>query len=139
MKDHRTALGQLLRLAMALIIAPLVPAVLLRIPAWLHGDAGPRAALMFAVLATYAVMLLFGLPAYVLSRRWGWTNVFVYMALGAIIGLMACTISITTPIAPHTSGVISAIVLMVVYLPIALVGGTLAMTSFWLITRPDRM
>jgi hypothetical protein len=139
MKDHRTALPQPLRLVMALIIAPLVPAVLLRIPAWLHGDTRPRTALMLAVLATYAVMLLFGLPAYVLSRRWGGTNVFVYMVLGAIIGLMAYTISITTPIAPHTSGVLSAIVLMLVYLPIALVGGTIAMTSFWLITRPDRM
>jgi hypothetical protein len=139
MKDHRTALRRPLRLVMALLVAPLVPAVLLRIPAWLHGDARPGTALMLAVLATYAVMLLFGLPAYVLSRRWGWTNVFVYMALGAIIGLMAYTITITTPIAPHTSGVLSALVLMVVYLPIALVGGTIAMTSFWLITRPDRM
>ena len=59
MKNRRTALPQPLRLTMALLVAPLVPAVLLRIPAWLNGDARPRTALLFAVLATYAVMLLF--------------------------------------------------------------------------------
>jgi tetrahydromethanopterin S-methyltransferase subunit C len=58
-------------------------------PFSLSGDFG-----LFVVVAgfAYAARALFGIPAFFLFRAYRWTSVFVYVLVGALIGLLVSII-----------------------------------------------
>src|SRR5262245_17689192 len=56
------------------IVAPLVPGMLMALPDVLRGDPMARWYIEFAATAGYPVMLILGVPMYILSKRWKWTG-----------------------------------------------------------------
>lgn len=81
-----------MRTIAAFLIAPLVPAAVLVAVIVVMGSDGPGAPLVLArivALATYPIALLFGVPARLVFRRFGWTSRRSYAAGGLAIGLAA--------------------------------------------------
>ena len=84
------------RIIIAFLVAPLITPVVLLGAEHLHGtpfnlsgDFG-----LFVVVAgfAYAATALFGIPAFLLFRAYRWSSVFLYVLVGALIGLLVSII-----------------------------------------------
>jgi hypothetical protein len=64
---------------------------LLLLPLFLYGKLAPfwvGAAMTIAAVVSYAGTLLFGVPAYSVLRRWGYTSIWIAITVGIVIGAM---------------------------------------------------
>jgi len=105
------------RAILGLIIAPLVPTVLLTLPAALNGD--PRA------------------PAHFLLRKQQWTSLGAYAAVGAAMGLAVFLFELMVRVPSRLAG-LGPGVARLLSLPVDVIGGVILLICFWLIARPDR-
>jgi hypothetical protein len=140
-----------LRTVLGFVIAPITPgllAVMLAAPfrvgatgfglrelseaAWIIG--------LSAVLG-YPVAVVFGAPLYVFFRSRGWNGLLVYIAAGALLGLVIYVIYVL--LAEYTSNGLWGLTTKFsntasVQIPLVMVCGAVAALFFWLIARPDR-
>jgi hypothetical protein len=125
------------RAILGLVIAPLVPAVLLTLPATLNGD--PRAASLFVHYATvsYCATVLVAMPAHFLLRKRHWTSLGAYAAVGAAMGLAVFLFELIMRVPSRMAGLGPAVARLL-SLPVDVIGGVIVLICFWLIARPDR-
>lgn len=139
------------RTVLGFLVAPITPgllAVILAAPfrvgatgfglrglseaAWIIG--------LSAVLG-YPVAAIFGAPLYVFFRSRGWNGLLVYIAAGALLGLLIYLMYVL--LAEYSSKGLSGLAAKFsntaqVQIPLVMICGALAALSFWLIARPDR-
>src|SRR5712691_4625019 len=77
-----------LRLFAAFFLAPLTVPLLL-LPLLLYGKLAPfwiGVAFAIAAVVCYVGTILFGVPAYFVLRRWGYTSIWIAITVGLVIG-----------------------------------------------------
>jgi hypothetical protein len=76
----------------AFLVAPLMTPFVILLSDQSHGApfnlAEQFIAFLFIAAFAYAATVLFGIPAFFLFRAKRWTNVFLYMLTGGVIGLL---------------------------------------------------
>jgi hypothetical protein len=84
-----------LRMIAAFVLAPLMtPVVLLACDLFNRTSSPKLAPFYFALYGpfAYAATIIFGIPALLLFRWCNWTNIFLFLAGGALIGLLLFTL-----------------------------------------------
>ena len=125
------------RAILGFLIAPLVPASLLTLPAALQE--GPTALTLLIHYATvsYCATLLVAIPAHILLRKRHWTLLSVYAAVGAATGLAVFLFTLISQIPSRAPG-LGPVTGRLLSLPVDVIGGVTVLICFWLIARPDR-
>jgi len=90
----------------------------------------------------YPVAIVLGVPLYVFFRSRGWNGLLIYIAAGAVLGLIIYTIYVLLP--EYSSNGLSGLAeklsnTALVYIPLGMICGAVAALTFWLIARPDRI
>jgi uncharacterized membrane protein len=139
------------RTVLGFLVAPLSPgllAVILAAPFRVGAVGfGPRelseAAWIIGLAAVlgYPVAVVFGAPLYVFFRSRGWNGLVVYIAAGALLGLVIYVIYVL--FAEYTSNGLWGLTTKfsntaAVQIPLVMICGAVAALVFWLIARPDR-
>jgi hypothetical protein len=119
-------------------LAPMVPALLVALPALLQLDQRAPAYIAFVAKVSYPVIWSLGIPAFILTRRKGWTGLPVYVVLGALLGVVAYVVTFTVGPPLGTSGPLYALAARMLYFPLELTYTVVALIFFWLLARPDR-
>ena len=88
----------------------------------------------------YPIAIVFGVPLYFFFRSRGWNGLLVYIAAGALLGLIIYLIYI--PLGGYSSNGLAGLSerfsnTAKVYIPLGMICGALTALSFWLIARPD--
>jgi len=125
------------RAIVGFLIAPLVPALLLTLPAALQDSSIASAQFLAYAEVSYCATLLIAVPAHFLLRRRHWTLLSVYVAVGGAMGLAVFLFLFLSAVPFRTPGLGSA-VRRLLSLPVDMMGGVVVLVCFWLITRPDR-
>lgn len=125
------------RAILGFVTAPLVPGVLLTLPAALDGDPRTAALLVHYTIVSYCATLLIAMPAHFLLRKRHWTSLGVYAAVGAGMGLVVFLFDLIMRVPSRAAG-LGPGVARLLSLPVAVIGGVIVLICFWLIARPDR-
>ena len=125
------------RAVVGFLIAPLVPVLLLILPAVLQGDAIAFAQFSAYSRVSYCATLLIAVPAHVFLRRRHSTLLSVYVAVGGAMGLAIFLFHFVLGAPSRTPG-LGPIAKTLLSLPVDLIGGVIILVCFWLIARPDR-
>ena len=125
------------RAILGLIIAPLVPTVLLTLPAALNGDPRAPALLVHYAMVSYCATVLVAMPAHFLLRKQQWTSLGAYAAVGAAMGLAVFLFELMVRVPSRLAG-LGPGVARLLSLPVDVIGGVIVLICFWLIARPDR-
>ena len=125
------------RAILGFLIAPLVPAVLLILPAVVQDDSSAFAQFMAYAKLSYCATLLIAVPAHILLRKRHWTFLSIYIAVGGAMGLALFLLHVTLGVPFRIPG-LGPVSKMLLSLPVNTVGGVLIAICFWLIARPDR-
>jgi hypothetical protein len=130
-----------LKIALALLIAPLVSGLLL-LSVSAFGNLGEGVwALRLSALVGYPAMIVLGLPAHLLLARRGWTSLWKYMLAGLLVGAVVYAVLFSDVVvnnlglsahSEQSPAPSAAILLLIAFF------GVLSSTVFWLIVRPDR-
>jgi hypothetical protein len=126
-------------MAVALVLAPLIPGILFALPDLLKGDPMAGWYVRFSATTGYPVTVILGVPIYYWSRRKGWTGPSIYLGIGLFLGMAAYLSAFLPGLIVGAPGIGYAMVTTLVYLPVAAVCGVVASISFWLIARPDHI
>ena len=89
----------------------------------------------------YPIAVVLGVPCYVLFRSRGWSGLPVYIAAGAVLGLIIYLIYVL--LAEYSSNGLWGLTTKfsntaLVQIPLVIICGAVAALFFWLIARPDR-
>lgn len=140
-----------LRTVLGFLVAPITPgllAVILATPFRVEATGfGLRelseAAWIIGLSAAlgYPVAVVFGAPLYVFFRSRGWNGLLVYIATGALLGLVIYVIYVL--LAEYSSNGLWRLAAKFsntaqVQIPLVMICGAVAALFFWLIARPDR-
>jgi hypothetical protein len=125
------------RAVLAFLIAPLVPALMLTLPAAFQEESIALAQFLAFVAVSYSATLLVALPSHLLLRKWHWTFLSVYVAVGAAMGLAVFVFLFVSGMPSRIPG-LGSVVRRLLSLPVDMVGGVIVLICFWLIARPDR-
>jgi hypothetical protein len=125
------------RAVLAFLIAPLVPALVLTLPAALHED--KNAVTQFIAFATvsYCATLLIAVPGHLLLRKRHWTWLSTYVAVGGVMGLAVFAFLFISGLPSRVPG-LGSVVRRLLSLPVDMIAGVVVLICFWLIARPDR-
>ena len=125
------------RTVVGFLIAPLVPVLLLILPAALQGNAIAFAQFSAYSKVSYFATLLIAVPAHFLLRRRHWTLLSIYVAVGGAMGLAVFLFHFVLGVPSRTPG-LGPVARTLVSLPVDMIGGVIILICFWLIARPDR-
>jgi hypothetical protein len=125
------------RTILGFLIAPLVPAILLILPAALHGDSIAFAQFWAYSTVSYCATLLIAVPAHLLLRKRHLTLLSLYVAVGGALGLAVFLLHFMLGVPARTPG-FGPVARTLISLPVDMMSGLLILTCFWLIARPDR-
>jgi len=125
------------RAVLGFLIAPLVPVMLLILPAALQGESVPFAQFFAYSKVSYCATLLIAVPAHFLLRKRHWTLLTMYVAVGGVMGLVVFLFHFMLGMPPRAPG-LGPVAGMLVSLPVDPIGGVVILICFWLIARPDR-
>jgi len=125
------------RAILAFLIAPLVPVILLILPAALQGDSIAFAQFFAYSRVSYCATLVIAVPAHFLLRKRHWTWLTIYVAVGGVMGLAVFLFHFTLGVPSRTPG-FGPVARTLLSLPVDMMGGVLILTCFWVIARPDR-
>jgi len=127
-----------IRTVAAFVLAPLVPGALFALPDLLKSN--PMAAwyIEFSAIVGYPIMLLVGIPLYVLSRRTKYASLSWYVLYGALMGVVAYFAALVPALFKGGPGIKYALATTEVFVIISAACGLVALVAFWLIARPDR-
>jgi len=128
--SHRAVLG--------FLVAPLVPVILLVLPALLQADSTAFARLLHYAKVSYGAMLVVALPVHLLFAKLRWTSLGAYIGLGALRGLAAFMLVSAFGLSFHGPGLASSVARLL-SLPVDTLGGMMILFCFWFIARPDRL
>jgi hypothetical protein len=143
-----------IRLIIGFIVAPITPVLLFMLPnLFSERDIWSTSLwIKIGALLGYPVAFLFGLPLYFFLLRKKIVKLPSYILSGSILGAISYAFLpffYTASVAclskvPMCGGIFLRAMndlgeLAIPFLPLGIVGGTIAATSFWLITRPDVM
>ena len=89
----------------------------------------------------YPITVVFGVPLYVFFRSRGWNGLLVYIAAGALLGLVVYLIYVL--LAEYSSNGLWGLATKfsntaLVQIPLVMICGAVAALFFWFIARPDR-
>ena len=129
-------LSGIARAVLGFLIAPVVPVILLILPAALRGDSTAFAQFFAYSRVSYCATLLIAVPGHFLLRKRHWTWLTVYVALGAAMGLAIFLIQAALRVPFRTPG-LGPIARTLLSLPVDVIGGVIILICFWLIARPD--
>ena len=135
--DSLSRPGGIERTVVGFLIAPLVPVLLLILPAALQGNAIALAQFSAYSKVSYCATLLIGVPAHVLLRRRHWTLLSIYVAVGGAMGLAVFLFHFVLGVPSRTPG-LGPVARTLVSLPVDMIGGVIILICIWLIARPDR-
>lgn len=90
----------------------------------------------------YPIAIVLGVPLYVFFRSRGWNGLLIYIAAGALLGLIVYLIYVL--LAEYSSNGLWGLAeklsnTALVYIPLGMICGAVAALCFWLIARPDRI
>jgi len=125
------------RTVVGFLIAPLVPVLLLILPAALQGNAIAFAQFSAYSKVSYCATLLIAVPAHFLLRRRHWTLLSIYVAVGGAMGLAVFLFHFVLGVPSRTPG-LGPVARTLISLPVDMIGGVIILICFWLIARPDR-
>lgn len=125
------------RAVLGFLIAPLVPVVLLILPAALQDDSIAFAQIFAYSRVSYGATLLVAVPAHFLLRKRHWTLLTIYVAVGGAMGLAVFLFHLMRGVPSRIAG-LGPVAGTLVSLPVNMIGGVIILISFWLIARPDR-
>jgi hypothetical protein len=135
--DALRKLSGIEREILAFLIAPLVPALLLILPAVFHDDSIAFAQFLAYSTVSYCATLLIAVPAHFLLRKRHWTLLSLYVSVGGAMGLAVFLFHFMLGVPARTPG-FGPVARTLISLPVDMMGGVLILTCFWLIARPDR-
>jgi hypothetical protein len=127
----------LARAVVGFLIAPLVPVLLLILPAAPQGNSIAFAQFSAYAKVSYCATLLIAVPAHFLLRRWHATLLSIYVAVGGAMGIAVFLFHFMLGVPSRTPG-LGPVARMLVSLPVDMIGGMIILICFWLIARPDR-
>jgi len=130
-------LGGIERAILAFLIAPLVPVMLLVLPAALRGDQIAIAQFFAYAKVSYCATLVIAVPAHFFLRKWHCTLLSIYVAVGGAMGLAVFLLHFTLGVPFRTPG-LGPVAGTLLTLPVDTLGGVIILICFWLIARPDR-
>jgi hypothetical protein len=92
-------------------------------------------------LLGYPIAIVIGVPLYVFFRSRGWNGLLIYVAAGALLGLVVYVIYVL--LAEYSAKGLSGLTAKFsntaqVQIPLVMICGAVAALFFWLIARPDR-
>ncbi len=139
-----------LRTLLGFLIAPISPVLVMGIFGVFRIGAtgfGPRELsetawiVGLAAVLGYPVAFIFGAPLYVFLRWRGWNGLPVYIATGALLGLVLYGLYVLLP--EYSSNGLRGMATRfsntaLVQIPLVVICGAVATVVFWLIARPDR-
>lgn len=140
-----------LRTILGFVIAPISPGLLavilaasFRVEATGFGLRESSEAVWIVGLSAalgYPVAVVFGAPLYIVLRSRGWNGLLVYIAAGALLGLLIYVIYVL--LAELSSNGLWGLATKfsntaLVQIPLVMICGAVATLVFWLIARPDR-
>jgi len=125
------------RAVLGFLIAPLVPVLLLILPAALQGSSIAFAQFSAYSKVSYCATLLIAVPAHLLLRRRHATLLSIYVAVGGAMGLAVFLFHFMLGVPSRTPG-LGPVARTLISLPVDMIGGVIILTCFWLIARPDR-
>ena len=122
-----------MRIVLAFLVAPMLPALL---PAWFASQNGPYHPLAIFVLfcgAFYALQIIVGVPAYLLLRRLRLQQIWFYALIGFVSTALPLVVYGKIRAPAHD---VDRALFLALYL--GFLGGISA-AIFWLIVRPNRV
>ena len=125
------------RAVLGFLIAPLVPVLLLILPAALQGSSIAFAQFSAYSKVSYCATLLIAVPAHLLLRRRHATLLSIFVAVGGALGLAVFLFLFMLGVPSRTPG-LGPVARTLISLPVDMIGGVIILTCFWLIARPDR-
>jgi hypothetical protein len=125
------------RAVVGFLVAPLVPVLLLVLPAALQGNSIAFAQFSAYSKVSYCATLLIAVPAHFLLRRWHATLLSIYVAVGGAMGLAVFLFHFMLGAPSRTPG-LGPVARTLLSLPVDMIGGVIILICFWLIARPDR-
>ena len=125
------------RAVLAFLIAPLVPALLLTLPAAFQEESIALAEFLAFAAVSYCATLLIAIPLHLQLRKWHWTSLSTYVAVGAAMGLAIFVFLFLSGVPYRVPG-LGWVGRRLLSLPVDMVGGVIVLLCFWLIARPDR-
>lgn len=130
------------RLLIGILLAPITTGlVFLCVSAFGNLSEGVWA-LKLSALVGYTAAIVLGLPAHLLLRKLGWTNLLSYLVIGLLIGLVVGAALFSpvfvgniglTPSSGKSLAPSAAIFVLAAFF------GALSSLVFWIIARPDRI
>jgi hypothetical protein len=130
------------RIVFGFLLAPLIPGILLALGACIHPDGYLDSEIPFLIsmsaLLGYPVALALGVPLFFLMKRCKWVKFYHYVAVGAVLGIVAAVIGNIDKKQYFNFADFSHYYLTSWNLFLGAIMGAVATTSFWLVVRPDR-
>ena len=133
-----------LRVILGFLVAPISPGLLIVILGVVFGFGKSGEGMWLIKLSGmlgYPIAMVLGVPLYIFFRSRGWNGLLIYIAAGALLGLIIYLMYI--PLGGYSSSGLSGLSERFsntarVYIPLGMICGALAALLFWLIARPDR-
>src|SRR5262245_15468544 len=125
------------RAILGFLIAPLVPAFLLTLPAALQHNAVAFAQFLAYAKVSYCATLLIAVPAHFLVRKRHWTSLSIYVGVGGAMGLAVYLFHLMLGVPFYAPG-LGPVARTLISLPVDTVGGVIILICFWHIAVPDR-
>jgi len=125
------------RAILGFLVAPLVPAFLLTLPAALQHNAVAFAQFLAYAKVSYCATLLIAVPAHFLLRKRHWKSLSIYVGVGGAMGLAVYLFHFILGVPFYAPG-LGPVARILISLPLDTAGGVIILICFWLIARPDR-
>jgi hypothetical protein len=125
------------RALLGFVIAPLLPALILTLPAVPRQEPGTITRFIAYAAVSYCATLLIAVPAHLQLRERHWTLLSLYVAVGGIVGLAVFLFLYISGMPSHVPG-LGSLGRRLLSLPVDMIGGVVILICFWLIARPDR-
>jgi hypothetical protein len=135
--DSLRKLSERERAILGFLVAPLVPALVLTLPAVLQQSPSASGLLVHYATVSYCATLLVAIPAHILLSRRHWTLLSIYAAVGAAMGLAVFLFTLIYQLPSRAPG-LGPVTGRLLSLPVDVIGGVTVLICFWLIARPDR-
>ena len=135
--DSLRKLSERERAILGFLVAPLVPALVLTLPAALQQSPIASTLLVRYATVSYCATLLVAIPAHILLWKRHWTLLSIYAAVGAAMGLAVFLFTLIYQVPARAAG-LGPVTGRLLSLPVDVIGGVMVLVCFWLIARPDR-
>jgi hypothetical protein len=139
--------SRLIRVPVGFLVAPIAPALLLVGGGVLLGEATHwTKAITVAALLGYPLVLLLGIPVYMVLTAKGWNGFSVYAVVGALFGAAVYLLYFPPPdyagavrkLFEQSVGIGAESLTELGKISLSMMFGAIATVSFWLVTQPPR-